>query len=106
MTLLAGRDGESKEVAIGEFATLEESDAPATIAHENSQKTITVTAEVADGYNNALLSRELQRAGRPVPTVMSFGGELQNIDLQMTAHRGFVLLADGGPVTTCRPSSS
>ena len=46
---ITGRDGESKEVAIGDFATLEESEAPATIAHENSQKTVTITAEVADG---------------------------------------------------------
>ncbi len=31
---ITGRDGESKEVAIGDFATLEErAEAPATIAH-------------------------------------------------------------------------
>ena len=41
---ITGRDGESKEVAIGDFATLEESEAPATIAHENSQKTVTTVS--------------------------------------------------------------
>ena len=84
---IEGRDGESKEVAIGEFATLEESVAPATIAHENSQKTITVTAEVADGYNNALLSRELQQKldGFELPDgySLSFGGELENINTML-----------------------
>lgn len=98
---ITGRDGESKEVAIGEFATLEESVAPATIAHENSQKTITVTAEVADGYNNALLSRELQQKldalELPDGYSMSFGGELENIDTMLEQMMlllivGFVLI--------------
>ena len=98
---ITGRDGESKEVAICEFATLEESVAPATIAHENSQKTITVTAEVADGYNNALLSRELQQKldalELPDGYSMSFGGELENIDTMLEQMMlllivGFVLI--------------
>ena len=84
---ITGRDGESKEVAIGDFATLEESEAPATIAHENSQKTVTITAEVADGHNNALLARELQQKldGLQLPDgySMSFSGELENIDTML-----------------------
>ena len=98
---VTGQDGTSKEVAIGDFATLEESEAPATIVHENSQKTITVTAEVEEGYNNALLSRDLQQKldsyQLPDGYTLSFGGELENINTMLEQMMlllivGFVLI--------------
>ncbi len=79
--------GETHEVALGEFATLEEGVAASTIVRENSRNTITVTAEVEDGYNNALLSRELEKQldalDIPDGYLLSFGGELENINTMM-----------------------
>ena len=79
--------GEAHEVALGEFATLEEGVAASTIVRENSRNTITVTAEVEDGYNNALLSRELEKQldalDIPDGYLLSFGGELENINTMM-----------------------
>lgn len=79
--------GETHEVALGEFATLEEGVAASTIVRENSRNTITVTAEVKDGYNNALLSRELEKQldalDIPDGYLLSFGGELENINTMM-----------------------
>lgn len=79
--------GEVHEVALGEFATLEEGVAASTIVRENSRNTITVTAEVEDGYNNALLSRELEKQldalDIPDGYLLSFGGELENINTMM-----------------------
>lgn len=79
--------GEAHEVALGEFATLEEGVAASTIVRENSRNTITVTAEVEDGYNNALLSRELEKQldalDIPDGYLISFGGELENINTMM-----------------------
>ena len=57
---ITGRDGESKGVAMETSPHWKRAGA-GTIAHENSQKTVTITAEVADGHNNALLARELQQ---------------------------------------------
>ena len=82
---ITGRDGESKEVAIGDFATLEESEAPATIAHENSQKTVTITAEVADGHNNALLARELQQKLDGLQLPDGYSGRTRVRPILMTA---------------------
>lgn len=79
--------GEAHEVALSEFATLEEGVAASTIVRENSRNTITVTAEVEDGYNNALLSRELEKQldalDIPDGYLLSFGGELENINTMM-----------------------
>lgn len=98
---IANPQGEVETVRIGDFATLAEDEAPSSIMHENSQKTMTVTAEVEDGYNNALLSRELQQKldGLELPDgyALSFGGELENIDTMLSQMLlllivGFVLI--------------
>lgn len=98
---IPNREGETEAVAIGDFATLEESEAPTSIMHENSQKTMTVTAEVEDGYNNALLARDLQQKideiELPQGYSLSFGGELENIDTMLSQMMlllivGFVLI--------------
>lgn len=80
-------DGSTKKVKIGKFASLEESEAAATLMHRNSQQTMTVTAEVEDGYNNALLARDLQKKldayEAPAGCSISFGGELENINTML-----------------------
>lgn len=84
---ITNSQGEAHEVALSEFATLEEGVAASTIVRENSRNTITVTAEVKDGYNNALLSRELEKQldalDIPDGYLLSFGGELENINTMM-----------------------
>lgn len=84
---ITNAQGEKHEVAISQFATLEEGQAASTIVRENSRNTITVTAEVEEGYNNALLSRELEKKleSLDVPDgyLINFGGELENINTMM-----------------------
>ena len=56
---LTSQAGETVDVKIGDVARVEEGVASNAIVHLNSDKTMTVSAEIEDGYNNALLSREL-----------------------------------------------
>lgn len=57
------------------------------IVHLNSDKTMTVSAEIEDGYNNALLSRELSEKldAYEVPDKYQiyYGGELDNINTML-----------------------
>ncbi len=77
----------TKTYKLKKFATVEESVASDTINHLNSQRTITVTADVEDGYNNALLSRDLQEKldsiELPEGYSMSTDGELENINTML-----------------------
>ncbi len=94
-------DGDVKKVKIGKFAKLEESEAAATLMHQDSQQVMTVTAEVEDGCNNALLARDLQTKldayEPPKGCSISFGGELENINTMLEQMMlllvvGFVLI--------------
>jgi multidrug efflux pump subunit AcrB len=68
---------------VGDVASVEEGTASTTITRVNGQRTLEVTAEVADGENNALLSRELQDKlddyELPSGYTLEFSGELENI---------------------------
>ena len=86
---------------LGDVATLETTKASTTIAHENSERTMTVTADVKDGENNALLSRELQEKlddyKVPDGCTLTLSGELDNIttmlqQMGLMALLGFVLI--------------
>lgn len=59
------KDDEGKDVTeehtLGEFASLEEGNALATISRENQSRYLAVTAETAEGYNTTLLSREVEK---------------------------------------------
>ena len=54
--------GDTTTHKLREFATVEQGVASPTMIHVNSTRAITVTADVEDGYNNALLARD---PGRP-----------------------------------------
>lgn len=82
------------EVAIGDatfllkdVATTEEGTTSNTIVRVNSAHTIDVTAEVADGKNNALLSRELNDKlddlDLPEGYTVEYGGELDNVNTML-----------------------
>ena len=91
----------TKTYKLKKFATVEESVASDTVNHLNGQRTITVTADVEDGYNNALLSRDLQdkldAIDLPEGYSLSTDGELQNINMMLEQMMlllilGFVLI--------------
>lgn len=95
------QQGEAVDVKIGDVATVEEGVASNTIVHLNSDKTMTITAEIEDGYNNALLSRELSQKldAYEVPDnyQIYYGGELENINtmieqMLLLLILGFVLI--------------
>lgn len=93
--------GETSTVKLGDLATTEEGTASATIAHSDGGRVMNITAEVEDGYNNALLSRELSDKlddiELPDGYKLSFGGEIENIDTMVSQMLlllllGFVLI--------------
>ena len=72
---------------LSDVATVTTGKASTSISHENSERTMTVTADVKDGENNALLSRELQEKlddyDVPDGCTLEFGGELDNISTML-----------------------
>lgn len=98
---MTSQQGESVEVKIGDVATIEEGLASNSIIHLDSDKTMTVTAEIEEGFNNALLSRELTQKldAYEVPDnyQIYYGGELENINtmleqMMLLLILGFVLI--------------
>lgn len=94
-------NGTTKTYELGDFATVEQGKAAPTINHENSMRTMTVTASVEDGYNNALLSRDLQTklADLELPEgyELHYTGEIENIETMLSQMLlllvlGFVLI--------------
>lgn len=94
-------NGTTKTYELGDFATVKEGKAAPTINHENSMRTMTVTASVEDGYNNALLSRDLQTklADLELPEgyELHYTGEIENIETMLSQMLlllvlGFVLI--------------
>ncbi len=79
--------GESKTIRLGDIATVEEGLASTTITHVDSEPAMTVTAEIEDGYNNALLSRDLTQKidnlDLPEGYSVSFGGEISNVNTML-----------------------
>ena len=93
--------GEKKTIRLGDYATVEEGLAATTITHENSVPAMTVTAEVEDGYNNTILSRELEQKidalELPDGYSVSFGGEISNVNtmleqMMLLLILGFILI--------------
>lgn len=79
--------GDTKTIRLGDFATVEEGLASTTINHVDSEPAMTVTAEIEDGYNNALLSRDLtqkiDQLDLPEGYTVSFGGEISNVNTML-----------------------
>jgi multidrug efflux pump subunit AcrB len=78
---------ETSTYKLSDFATVEKDVAANTINHIDSSPSIKVTAEVEDGYNNALLSRELQQKldniSLPDGYTITTSGELENINTML-----------------------
>ena len=63
---------EEKPVKLREIAKVVETTSPSSIARENQKRYRTVTASTAEGYNTALLSRQMR------PLLREFGEDLPN----------------------------
>ncbi len=53
--------GETKEVALGDISESSETESPDSITRENSQRTLSVTAEVDAEHNIGLVSRDVEK---------------------------------------------
>lgn len=93
--------GDTTTHKLREFATVEQGVASPTMIHVNSTRAITVTADVEDGYNNALLARNLQTKLKdyqlPEGYTIQTSGELENINTMLSQMMlllifGFVLI--------------
>lgn len=93
--------GDTATHKLREFATVEQGVASPTMIHVNSTRAITVTADVEDGYNNALLARDLQTKlsdyQLPEGYTIQTSGELENINTMLSQMMlllilGFVLI--------------
>ena len=63
---VTGRDGTEKEVALSEFATVEETTSLSSITRLNQRRYVTVTATLKEGYNVTLVNTAAERALRDV----------------------------------------
>lgn len=95
------QSGDTATHKLSEFATVEKGVASNTVTHMNSTRAITVKADVEDGYNNALLARDLQTKldayQLPEGYTIETGGELENINTMLSQMAlllilGFVLI--------------
>ena len=80
---------------LGEFATVELKDSPAVINRKNQSRYMTVTADVGDGYNTTLLTRQLSpildKYEVPQGYSVELGGEYDTV-LTMLRQMALVLL--------------
>ncbi|MDO4502000.1 MAG: efflux RND transporter permease subunit [Coriobacteriia bacterium] len=92
---------ETKTYKLGDFATVKKDKVSENIAHSNGMRTMTVTAEVLDGFNNALLSRDLKEKLDAMDLEegysVTLSGEIDNIDTMLSQMLlmlllGFVLI--------------
>lgn len=58
---VTGTDGEKENVKLSEIAEFEEAVGPQSISRDGQSRYMTVTAEIAPGYNIGLVSRELKQ---------------------------------------------
>jgi multidrug efflux pump subunit AcrB len=81
------KDGKEKLVKLGDIAQIVEADSLRAIRRENQSRYMTVAAEIADGYNIGLVSREFEDklAGYDVPAGydVSISGENEMIKQSM-----------------------
>lgn len=56
------QDGSTKQIALADIAEITEQTGLQSISRENQQRRITVSVEIADGYNVGLVSRDMQDA--------------------------------------------
>lgn len=89
--------GEEQTVKLGDIASIEEAPGLVSISRENQQRTRTVSASIADGYNIGLCSRQLennlQSLSLPDGYTLEYGGENETINSTMQDLALMILLA-------------
>lgn len=80
-------DGTTSEVKLKDIATIEDTEALSSISRYNQKRYLTVSAEIADGYNVSLVAADVQDAldgyKMPAGTELEISGESENIEDSM-----------------------
>lgn len=88
LPLTGTQNQEEVSVKLEEIADITEGTTPASISHEEQARVYSVSAEVADGYNIGLISREVQNQLKDYPlpegVTMEFGGENETINQSLS----------------------
>ncbi len=58
---VTGMDGTEKEIALRDIATVEDAQSLSSINRESQRRYVTVSGQVADGYNVGIVSREVEK---------------------------------------------
>jgi len=84
--LTGTRNQQDCEVRLSEIAAVTEAASSAAIHRENQSRTVTVTAQIADGYNIGLVSREVEKllADYQMPEGCSYAFEGENEMIRST----------------------
>ena len=59
---VTSRDGETEEIRIGDIADFQEAESPQSINRDAQSRYMSVTAQLEDGYNIGLVSRDVEEA--------------------------------------------
>ena len=86
LELTGTRNQQDCEVRLSEIAAITEAASSAAIHRENQSRTVTVTAQIADGYNIGLVSREVEKllADYQMPEGCSYAFEGENEMIRST----------------------
>ncbi len=86
LELTGTKNQQDCEVRLSEIAAVTEAASSAAIHRENQSRTVTVTAQVADGYNIGLVSREVEKllADYQMPEGCSYAFEGENEMIRST----------------------
>lgn len=80
---VTAQDGTVSEVKLSDIAKIEETQALSTISRENQKRYLTVSSEIADGYNISLVADDIKKAlesyEAPKGIEIEISGENENI---------------------------
>ncbi|MCI8549691.1 MAG: MMPL family transporter [Lachnospiraceae bacterium] len=80
---VTGMDGEEKEIALRDIATVEETESLSSIRRESQQRYLTVSGQIEEGYNVGLVSNDVEEAFEnfelPEGCAIEFAGENETI---------------------------
>lgn len=95
LRLTGTKNQEEYEVRLSEIAAVTEAASASAIHRENQARTVTVTAQIADGYNIGLVSREVEKllADYEMPEGCSYAIEGENEMIQSTMSDLILMIA-------------
>lgn len=95
LRLTGTKNQDECEVRLSEIAAVTEAASASAIHRENQARTVTVTAQIADGYNIGLVSREVEKllADYEMPEGCSYAIEGENEMIQSTMSDLILMIA-------------